>query len=175
MGANSRLLSAQNWIFRGIYASALLVFVFVFATAGFGQGPWESEQRVSELPDQVKTFLRTANDFTIRMEAVEQDGKWIASMDREYKPNRSLALNEITGRDNFIDKFIVASTYEGMGSICYLPSHSIEAKKGEQFVNIEICFGCRKFVVEGSFGEFYGTIGEDQESEAAFNKFLLDN
>ena len=123
-------------------------------------------------PQKIRVFLETADKFEIFMQAEKVDGKLKPAMDREFEPNLKVEVTDDL-RKQVLESFYKESATEEMGAICYLPSHSLKASKGKEFIEIEICFGCRKYFVSGLFGEFNGTLSSEfQETEAIINKIM---
>ena len=107
------------------------------------------------------------------MQATKEDGKLIPAMNREFEPNYKAEISDRDTRMSILNAFYKESATDEMGAICYLPSHSIRATKEDKVVEIEICFGCRKFYITGALGKFNGTLTHETEiTESLINKFI---
>ena len=134
----------------------------------------EQQKNLDEsLPLKVRKFLETADKFEIFMQTREKDGKLVAALQRDYQPNMRAELTDQNERFVLLKSFYQESATDEMGAICYLPSHSIRATKGNDAVEIEICFGCRKFYGKGSLGEFKGTLSrKEANTETIINRII---
>lgn len=134
----------------------------------------DAQQKILDqnFPQKIRDFLETADKFEVFMQAEKIDGKLKPAMDREFEPNLKAEIADDL-RKQVLESFYKESATDEMGAICYLPSHSLKANKGKDFVEIEICFGCRKFYVSGLFGKFNGTLSSEfQETETIINKIM---
>ena len=123
----------------------------------------DSEKRAlnTSVPRTVRTFLETADDFVIFAQLEVIDGKLQAAMNRELVPNFKAVIKSVDKRNKVLKALYTEASKDHGPAICYLPSHSIVAQKGNQAVTIEICFGCRRFYISGALGKSEGTFALD--------------
>lgn len=122
-------------------------------------GSAERVELNESLPQRVRNFLETADEFVIFAQLrADEDGKLVAQMDEKLVPNFKAIVSNTDQRNALLRAFYAEASKGHQPAICYSPSHSIVAHKGGQKVVVEICFGCRRFYVSGSLGESEGTL-----------------
>lgn len=112
------------------------------------------------MPSTVRNFLETADRFEVFAQLTIQDGKLSPAMSREFAPNFKAVVTDTEKRKNLLRTFYLEAARGDAPAICYLPSHSIVAHKGDREVKVEICFGCNRFYVSGYLGKSEGTFSD---------------
>lgn len=127
---------------------------------------------LGSMPENVKSFLETADKIELIADAIKQDGTIVYRGD--LIKNQSLIA---TISDEEIKKSIVKSVNFDVGgsgdAACFLPNHILKATKGEKVVEVEICYQCLRYEIKGSLGEFSGGLNLTS-SEAVLNKLLFE-
>ncbi|HZH34115.1 MAG TPA: hypothetical protein VEX64_04695 [Pyrinomonadaceae bacterium] len=64
----------------------------------------------------------------------------------------------------------------GSSAACWLPNHKLIAERGEEKVEIEICYMCSRFAGKSSSGKFDGSFKHETvpQSENVLNRILLN-
>jgi len=109
------------------------------------------------VPSSVRSFLETAEEFEVFAQLKVRDGKLQAAMDETFVPNFSAVVTDAKTRSSLLKALYTESSKGEPPAVCYLPSHSIVAKKDDQRVTVEICFGCNRFSISGALGKSDGT------------------
>lgn len=129
----------------------------------------------ASLPLRVRKFLETADEFVLFAQLEVQNGKLEPAMDTTLAPNFKAVVAGTDQRLNVLRALYSEASKDHGPAICYLPSHSIVARKGQQTVTVEICFGCRRFYITGALGESKGTFPHDGgETERLVTKLITD-
>lgn len=113
------------------------------------------------LPEKVRSFLETSDKFEVFVQGEKKNGKIVTKEDEGYMPNIKAEIKDKTLRNKLLTAFYKDALF-GYEASCYLPNHTILATKGNEKVEIEICFGCSRFYGKGSLGEFKGALSGEQ-------------
>lgn len=111
----------------------------------------------ASVPPGVRSFLETADRFEVFAQLQIQDDVLKPAMDRELVPNFAAKVMSSDKREGLLRALYSEASKGEAPAVCYLPSHSIVAQKGDQSVTVEICFGCNRFYVSGALGKSEGT------------------
>jgi hypothetical protein len=114
------------------------------------------------VPSRMRDFLETADQFEVFAQLEIQDGKLQPAMGLKLVPNFKAVITAADKRNALLKSLYSEASKAGIPAICYLPSHSIVANKGDQKVTVEICFGCNRFYISGSLGDSEGTFSNNR-------------
>ena len=129
----------------------------------------------SSLSPAVRNFLETADRFEIFAQLEVRDGTLQPAMDRELNPNFKAEVTSSETRTRLLKALYSEASKGEPPAICYNPSHSIVAHKGNQKVTVEICFGCNRFYVSGPRGKSHGTFSRASgETERLISELIAD-
>jgi hypothetical protein len=123
-------------------------------------------------PPSVKNLLETADKIELIADADKKDGKIVyRGDDIKVESLKAIITNDAT-KKNIVQSF-QADTGGNGDAKCFNPRHILRATKGEKIVDIEICYECDRFEINGSLGEFSGGLSS-KSSEATLNQILFE-
>lgn len=137
----------------------------------------KSERKVLEasVPSSVRTFLETADRFEVFAQLEVQDGKLQPAMGEKFVPNFKASVTSLKTRAKLLKALYSEASKGEPPAVCYLPSHSIVAQKGDQKVTVEICFGCNRFYVSAALGKSEGTFSRASgETERLVSELIAE-
>jgi hypothetical protein len=144
-----------------ILCAAFLISLFNSACFFFGS-----------LPLNVKNFLETADKIELIADADKKDGKIKYRGDMIKKESLKATITDERTKKKIIQS--VSSDVGGNGdAVCFLPNHILRATKGNQTVDVEICYQCMRIEIKGSLGEHSGGLNFTF-SESVLNQVLLE-
>jgi hypothetical protein len=119
------------------------------------------------LPRKIREVLEKAEIFEVLAEVDnEPDGL-------RFEPNRIAKITDENTKKEILESFYYDASGGLTPSACYIPHHKIRAVYQGKTVEIEICFQCKLFFVEGSLGKFEGgLVYENQKSEDVLNQVI---
>jgi hypothetical protein len=124
------------------------------------------------MPSRFKQFLESADRIELITDADKRDGEIVYRGDM-IKEHSLIA----TISDDATKKKIVRAVNLDAGgtgdTVCFLPRHILRAVKGEQVVEVEICYQCLRYEIKGSLGEYSGGL-YFTSSESVLNDILLE-
>lgn len=127
---------------------------------------------LGSLPLNVKEFLKTADKIELIADADKKDGKIVYRGDMIKNESLKATITDEQTKKKIIES--VSSDLGGNGdAICFLPNHILRATKGNQTVEVEICYQCNRIEIKGSLGESSGGLSSNS-SEQVLNQLLLD-
>jgi hypothetical protein len=123
------------------------------------------------LPPKVREILEKAEKMEVSAEIYdkdEDDNKWMI-----FEPNRIAKITTEKDKKEILEALYFDASRETYLAACYYPRHLIQAIYQGKKINVEICFTCSLFIVEGDLGHFEGTITRDnRKSENVLNRII---
>lgn len=126
----------------------------------------------STVPSNVVRFIKEADSVELITDAKIVEGKLEFAGDMIKRESLKADINNASEREEILSAFL-ADTAWGEGAICFNPLHLLRAKKGDQIVEIEICYSCSRYEGRGPLGEFSGEIGLGT-SQHILDRFLIE-
>jgi hypothetical protein len=123
-------------------------------------------------PPSVKKFLETADKIEVIADADKKDGKIVYRGDDIKVESLKATLTNDATKKKIIQSF-QADTGGNGDAKCFNPRHILRATKAEKIVDVEICYECDRFEINGSLGEFSGGLSS-KSSEAKLNQILFE-
>lgn len=121
------------------------------------------------LPTDVRRILERSERFEILAEVDKDESSEQDS--REFHPNRIVVVRDEKQKKEILEAFYFDAASEDSPAVCYEPHHSLLASYEGKIVEVEICFSCSRFKVNGS--DAWGTIvREGRKSEDLFNSII---
>ncbi len=112
----------------------------------------------SKVPSNVVSFIQQADKVELITDAKRVNGSLEFAGDMIKRESLKADITDRSVRSEVLSAFL-ADTAWGDGAACFIPLHILRATKGEQVVEIEICYSCSRFVGGGDLGTFSGDIG----------------
>jgi hypothetical protein len=123
-------------------------------------------------PTNVKYFLEMADKIEVIADAEKKDGTIIYRGDMIGNESLKATITDDTTKRRIV-KAVGADT-GGDGEIaCFIPKHILRATKGEQIVDVEICYHCMRYEVTGALGKISGGLNFTF-SESTLNQILFE-
>jgi hypothetical protein len=123
------------------------------------------------LPPQVREILEKAEKFEVSAEVYDKDqddNEWMI-----FEPNRMAQITTEKAKKEILEALYFDASRETYLAACYYPRHLIQAIYQGKKINVEVCYTCSLFIVEGDLGHFEGTITrENRKSEEILNKII---
>jgi hypothetical protein len=144
----------------------LIVFAFFISATQSVFSQTNNVLHFPKLPDETKSFLMTADEFTLlSLDPDRGAGQKAKSAFRGYRVVGSTAIvapKEKTSLVNALENGIADGRTIAM---CFNPRHGIRAKKGDQTIDCLICFECSQVVIySNSATNSYLTDGTPQRT-----------
>ncbi len=121
----------------------------------------------------VREILEKSESFEVLAEfreSSEIDGDPLT-----FTPNRVLNVSSEKDKKSILEAFFHDASREDPPAVCFYPRHLIRATYGEKTVEIDICFSCSRFFVDGAYGKTEGTIVRtDRRSERILIELLKE-
>lgn len=131
------------------------------------------QKRLDEfLPAKVRKFLETSDDFQLLGEVEFKDDEAVYPGSESLRPNLKVIASDANERKRILNYLYQDISTKGYRASCWMPHHVLRAAKGGEEIQIEICFSCSGFSVDGALGKFSGTIGGGERTEKFFNELL---
>jgi hypothetical protein len=123
------------------------------------------------LPPDARRILESAESFEVFGEINKDESSETDS--REFVPNTVARVTSERRKKEILEAFYFDAAHEDAPAVCYEPHHSLKATAKGKTVEIEICFSCSRFVVNGIEKKAWGTIvREKRKSEDLLTRIL---
>jgi hypothetical protein len=123
------------------------------------------------LPPEARRILESAESFEVFGEINKDESSETDS--REFVPNMVARVTSEQQKKKILEAFYFDAAHEDSPAVCYEPHHSLKATAKGKTVEVEICFSCSRFVVNGIDKEAWGAIvRENRKSESLLTKIL---
>lgn len=124
------------------------------------------------IPNSVRSFVATADKVELIADADKLNGEIKHRGDMIKDESLIATVVEAADKQKLIGA-VAADAYGSGDAICFLPNHILRATKGQETVEIQICYGCMRYKIEGALGSFEGGL-ITKSSEPTLNAILLD-
>ncbi|MDQ2746343.1 MAG: hypothetical protein M3T96_03680 [Acidobacteriota bacterium] len=131
----------------------------------------KQKQRLDEsIPPKVREVLDKADEIYIYYN-IDKENKGLRGLGYGIVPNAGATVSDAALKKQFLESFYYdASLSEG--SMCFTPRHKIAAKYKDKTVEINVCYQCKNFEGEGSFGHFGGGLASEDKSSAIVKEII---
>ncbi|MDQ6787108.1 MAG: hypothetical protein M3033_09905 [Acidobacteriota bacterium] len=132
----------------------------------------KQRQKLDErIPPKVREVLDKADEIYIYYN-IDKENNGLRVLGYGSVPNAGATLSDASLKKRFLDSFYYDASSEEGGAMCFSPRHKITAKYNNKTVDIDICYQCKNFKGNSSYGTFGGGLAYEDKSSLIINEII---